>query len=66
MEQRLTELEIRLTHQEVTLDALSRSLTEQQKTLDNMLVQVDYIKSVLVELVPGAAESNSHEPPPHY
>ena len=67
MENRVTELEIRLTHIEDTMDVLNRTVIEQHKLIDQLQLQL----SVLEKKLEAVASSNiAHEseekPPPHY
>ena len=67
LEQRVTELEIRLSHQEVILDELTNNSLRQQKLLERMANELDYIKKILKEAAPSAVCSPDEEtPPPHY
>jgi SlyX protein len=67
MDERITEVEIRLTHIEDTLDVLNQTIIDQQKLIDQLQVQI----SILEKKLKAAATSNvAHEseetPPPHY
>lgn len=67
MEERITELEIRLTHIEDTLDVLNKAVIEQHGLIDQLQLQI----SILEKKLKAAASSNiAHEseetPPPHY
>jgi SlyX protein len=68
MDKRITELEIRLTHQEHTLEILDRTVIEQHKLIDRLQLQV----SILEKKLKAATEDSplAHEseeiPPPHY
>ena len=64
---RITELEIRLTHIEDTLDVLNRTVIEQHALIDQLQLQL----SVLEKRLKPAASSNialdsEETPPPHY
>lgn len=65
MQDRLTELEIKVTYQEDLLDQLNRVLVEQQEQLDRLARRVAEL-----ELRPrgglGYDGDPSDEPPPHY
>lgn len=68
MEERLTELEIRLTHQEDTLDTLNRTVIEQHRQIDRLQLQISMLEKKLktaIESSPVAHESEE-SPPPHY
>lgn len=67
MDNRITELEIRITHLEDTLDTLSDTIIEQHNLIDQMQLQI----TVLEKKLKAAAESNiadekDETPPPHY
>ncbi len=67
MDNRITELEIRITHLEDTLDTLSDTIIEQHNLIDHMQLQI----TVLEKKLKAAAESNiadekDETPPPHY
>lgn len=68
MDKRITELEIRLTHQEHTLDILNHAIIEQHKLIDRLQLQVSILEKKLkavAEASPVAHESEE-TPPPHY
>ena len=67
MDERITELEIRLTHIEDTLEILNQTIIDQNRLIDQLQLQV----SILEKKLKAAAASNiAHEseetPPPHY
>ncbi len=67
MDERITELEIRLTHIEDTLDVLNKIVIDQNNLIDQLQLQI----SILEKKLKAAATSNiAHEseetPPPHY
>jgi SlyX protein len=67
MESRLEDLEIRIAHQEAALEELTQTTLAQQKQIEALNAQVDYLKSLLKELTPSAVAPRSEEtPPPHY
>jgi SlyX protein len=67
MESRIEDLEIRSAHLEAEQEQLTRTLLEQQKTIEELRNQIDYLKSLLKELTPSAVASRAEEtPPPHY
>lgn len=64
---RITELEIRLTHIEDTLDVLNQTVIEQHALIDQLQLQM----SILEKRLKAAASSNialesEETPPPHY
>jgi len=67
MESRLEDLEIRIAHQELALEELTRTTLAQQQRINEQAVQIDYLMSLLKELSPSAVASRAEEtPPPHY
>lgn len=66
-EQRIKELEMKVTFQESLIEDLNQSLVEQQFQLDKLLLQLRYLASKLKDLQPSNI-ANQHEetPPPHY
>lgn len=68
MDKRITELEIRLTHMEDTLDVLNQTVIEQHRLIDRLQMQVSNLEKKLkaaAEASPVAHESKE-TPPPHY
>jgi len=62
---RIDALEMRLTYQDVTIETLNQTITEQWKQIDALTRQLAELKERLQEAesnVPGPA----NEPPPHY
>lgn len=67
MESRITDLEIRLSHQEAALDELTRANHQQQQVINNILADLQQIKIMLQQLSPGISDAAGDEsPPPHY
>ena len=67
MEERITDLEIRLTHQDAAMEELTRVVLAQEKELQKLTKEVEQLKTVLKELSVSAVASESEEtPPPHY
>ena len=67
MEERTTELEIRLTHLEDTIDILDSAIINQQSQIDILLLKI----SILEKKLKAASESQiadekDETPPPHY
>lgn len=67
IEERVTELEIQLTHQENTIADLNNVILSQQKTIDSLesrFLKIDSaIKSVSLSNINDPSEES---PPPHY
>ncbi len=67
MESRLEDLEIRIAHQELALEELTRTTLAQQQRINELNVQIEYLRSLIKELTPSAVAPRSEEtPPPHY
>lgn len=67
MESRVEELEFKLAHQELSLEELTQSNLDQQKQLDELKIQIKYLKSLISQVGQSAVGSESDEPPPpHY
>ena len=65
LSKRMDALEMRLTYQDVTIETLNQTITEQWKQIDALTRQVAELKERLQEAgrhAPGPA----NEPPPHY
>jgi uncharacterized coiled-coil protein SlyX len=56
---RLTELEIRVSHQEVALDEIGSVLMRQQSTIDTLTRQVDLLTERLRDAGPEAGHSGT-------
>jgi len=67
MENRVTELEIRLTHLEDTIEVLNHSVIRQHEEIDSLKLQVSALQRKLkaAQSSPVALESEE-TPPPHY
>jgi SlyX protein len=67
MDDRITELEIRLTHIDDTIDVLNQTIIEQHKLIDQLQLQISILEK---KLKASAASNIAHEseetPPPHY
>jgi len=66
-ETRVIDLEIRLTHQEATLQALNDVIADQQRLIDRLRKEVEALKRQVRDLSPGDIAAPWEEPPPpHY
>ena len=63
-EKRITELELRYMQQQDLLQELSDVLYEQQKTIDTLKAEVEYLKQKLAG-DPGLVGAPQQERPPH-
>ena len=67
MESRIEDLEIRSAHLEAEQEQLTQTMLAQQKTIEELRVQIDYLKTLIREMSPAAVASRAEEtPPPHY
>lgn len=67
MEPRIEDLEIRYAHQEAALDELSRTVAQQGETIARLQAELEYVKTLVRDMAPGAVAPLSEEaPPPHY
>lgn len=66
-ESRITDLEVRLTHQEAALDELTRTVLGQAQQIASLQRDLEQLTEVLRQLEPAAVGPESGEtPPPHY
>jgi SlyX protein len=64
---RLTDLEIRLTHQEAALEEMSRTLIRQERVIEELRDEIQRLQRQLLTLSPSNVASEAEEtPPPHY
>lgn len=67
IEHRTTELEIRLTHLEDTLDVLNQAVIEQHRLIDQLQLQISLLEKKLKAVASSNIAHESEEtPPPHY
>ncbi len=62
-ESRLTELEIKITHQDEVIEALNQVVIELRRQLDDASRRLHRVESQFVQGVP---DEPGDEPPPHY
>jgi SlyX protein len=64
---RLTDLEIRLTHQEATLQTLNDVIADQQRLIDQLRKEVEGLKRQMRDMSSADIAAPWEEPPPpHY
>ena len=67
MDDRVTELEIRLTHLEDTLDVLNKTIIKQHDEMDLLQLQVSLLeKKIKASQSSPVAHESEETPPPHY
>jgi SlyX protein len=67
MNERLTELEVRVAFQEKTIQDLNEVVTQQQRQIDRLRQELEAVKSRLAALAPALVIPQEDEkPPPHY
>ena len=67
MEQRITELEIRLTHFEDTIDVLNQTIIKQSDEINLLQLQVSILeKKIKSAQTSPVAHESEETPPPHY
>ena len=67
MNERLTELEVRVAFQDQTIQDLNEVVTRQQRELDRLAKELEAVKSRLSGLAPSMVIPPEEEkPPPHY
>lgn len=66
-EQRITELEIRLTHQDESIESLSNIIIKQHDEIDRLKLRMEILERRLKEAAESQlAEQKDETPPPHY
>lgn len=64
---RVIDLEIRLTHQEATLQALNDVIADQQRLIDQLRKEMEALKRQVRDMSPADIAAPWEEtPPPHY
>jgi SlyX protein len=67
MENRITELEIRLTHLEDTIEVLNNTIIKQHGEIDLLQLQVSQLeKKIKASQSSQVAMESEETPPPHY
>ena len=67
MESRVTELEIRLTHLEDTIEVLNKTIIKQHNEIDLLQLQVSQLeKKIKASQSSPVALESEETPPPHY
>ena len=66
MDERIAELDIKLSYAEDLLEDLNHTVFRQQEQIDLLIRQVDQLASQLRELEPPEKRDAREELPPHY
>lgn len=66
MESRIEDLEIRLSYQEATLEALNQVVIKQQDQIDMLIAEVQRLKQQTVGEAEFVRPQSEETPPPHY
>ena len=67
MNERLTELEVRVAFQDKTLQDLNEVVTRQQREIDRLTKELEAVKSRLSGFAPSMViRQEDEKPPPHY
>jgi len=64
-EERITEIEIKLAHQEVTIDELNQVVTRQQSEISQLYDFIKLLKSKIDNFQTNE-KASQESPPPHY
>lgn len=66
MEARIEDLEVRLTYQEATLEALNQIVIKQQDQIDLLIAELQRTKQQIENASEFVRSESDEEPPPHY
>ena len=66
LNERLTDLEVKLTFAEDMLDALNATVYRQQQQIERLLQEMRELREQMAASTPGEARSLRDEIPPHY
>lgn len=67
MRDRITEIEIQLTHQQHLVEELNSLMYSQQQEIDSLTAELRQIKAQLQIVLPSLVkDTDEEEPPPHY
>jgi SlyX protein len=65
-EERIVDIEIKLTRQEDLVDSLNRTVYEQQKKIDELEALCMALVHRVKDLTDASQQTPLNEPPPHY
>jgi uncharacterized coiled-coil protein SlyX len=67
MDERITDIEIQLMHQENTIQQLNEVITSQQQAIEKLQLDIRRIMEHLRSISPSVVrDASEEEPPPHY
>lgn len=67
MENDITDLQIRLTHQEATLETLNQVIIQQQQAIDHLTLTITQLNERMRSMADSnIAHPSEERPPPHY
>jgi len=66
IEDRLTELEVRLSFLDGSVQALDATVIAQDRLLGNMARQLERLRGELAGMQPAGQDARDEPPPPHY
>lgn len=67
MESRIVDLEVRIAHQEASIDELTRTVLQLEKQQALTLQELEQLKAAIRQMSPSLVAPQSEEtPPPHY
>lgn len=67
MEDKITDLEIRLTHQEAAIEEINTVLLKQHSQLESLIADIQILQRQLRDMSESNIADQSQEtPPPHY
>jgi SlyX protein len=68
MQEQLEDLQIRLTHQDLAIEALNQTVAKQDRRIAELGEELARVRQILAELKPSplGADSEQEPPPPHY
>lgn len=67
MADKITDLEIRLTHQEAAIDEINSVLLKQHSQIESLLADIALLQKQMRDMsVSNIADQSQETPPPHY
>ena len=68
MQEHMEDLQIRLTHQDLAIEALNQTVAKQDRRIAELGEELARVRQILAELKPSplGADSAQEPPPPHY